>query len=66
MGFTWFSNGQFNNPHGIAVVRSSGDVYILDTGNNRVQKFDSNGNFVLKWGPLVQVMANSTMRTVLL
>ena len=45
-------NGQFNNPHGIAVMRSSGEAYILDTGNNRVQKFDSNGNFILKWGSL--------------
>ena len=43
-------NGQFNNPHGIAVTRASGDVYILDSANNRVQKFDSNGNFILKWG----------------
>jgi len=25
-------------------------VYVADTGNNRIQKFDSNGNFITKWG----------------
>jgi DNA-binding beta-propeller fold protein YncE len=32
-------------------VDSAGNVYVGDFGeNNRVQKFDSNGNFVTKWG----------------
>jgi DNA-binding beta-propeller fold protein YncE len=25
-------------------------VYVVDTDNNRVEKFDSNGNFITKWG----------------
>jgi NHL repeat len=25
-------------------------VYVTDSGNNRIQKFDSNGNFITKWG----------------
>jgi hypothetical protein len=25
-------------------------VYVLDTGNHRIQKFDSNGTFITKWG----------------
>ena len=29
---------------------SSGNVYVVDFGNNRIQKFDSNGNFITKWG----------------
>jgi tripartite motif-containing protein 71 len=41
-------DGQFINPAGIA-VDSSGYVYVADAGNNRVQKFDSNGTFVTKW-----------------
>jgi tripartite motif-containing protein 71 len=41
-------DGQFNSPRGIA-VDPLGNVYVTDTGNNRVQKFDSNGTFVSKW-----------------
>lgn len=42
-------NGAFNNPHAIA-MDSQGNAYVLDSGNNRVQKYDSNGNFILQWG----------------
>jgi DNA-binding beta-propeller fold protein YncE len=31
-------------------VSRLGQESLLDTGNNRVQKFDSNGNFITKWG----------------
>ena len=41
-------NGQFYKPSGIA-VDSNGFVYVSDF-NNRIQKFDSNGNFITKWG----------------
>jgi DNA-binding beta-propeller fold protein YncE len=41
-------NSQFNNPYGVA-VDSSNNVYVADAGNNRVQKFDSNGNFISKF-----------------
>jgi DNA-binding beta-propeller fold protein YncE len=44
-------NGQFNSPWGIA-VDNSGNVYVVDTGNNRVQKFTSSGAYVTKWGSL--------------
>jgi DNA-binding beta-propeller fold protein YncE len=26
------------------------DSYVADWDNNRIQKFDSNGNFITKWG----------------
>ena len=42
-------DGQFNSPQGIA-VDSSGNVYVADTENQRIQKFTSNGVFVTKWG----------------
>ena len=42
-------DGQFALPSGIA-VDSSSDIYILDTGNNRIQKFSDNGTFITKWG----------------
>jgi predicted membrane-bound mannosyltransferase/DNA-binding beta-propeller fold protein YncE len=41
--------GQFNEPWGIA-VDAGGNVYVSDTWNHRVQKFDRDGNFVTMWG----------------
>jgi DNA-binding beta-propeller fold protein YncE len=41
--------GQFNEPWGIA-VGPDGSVYVSDTWNGRVQKFDDQGNFVAMYG----------------
>jgi len=41
--------GQFRSPWGIT-VDSQGDVYVTDSGNQRVQKFDREGNFITQWG----------------
>jgi len=40
---------QFFSPTGIA-IDPSGNVYVADSQNNRIQKFDSNGVFLSKWG----------------
>ena len=45
------SNGEFNYPEGIA-VDASGSVYVVDHGNDRIEKFDSNGKFITAWGSL--------------
>ncbi len=42
-------DGQFSAPQDVA-VDGSGNVYVAESGNNRIQKFDSSGNFLLKWG----------------
>jgi len=42
-------DGQFTHPYGIA-IDASDNVFVTDGENNRIQKFDSNGNFLLKWG----------------
>jgi tripartite motif-containing protein 71 len=42
-------DGQFHSPTGIA-VGAGGSVYVIGDGDERVQKFDSNGNFLGKWG----------------
>lgn len=42
-------NGQFGGCYGVA-VDSSGFIYVADVGNHRIQKFDAQGNFILKWG----------------
>jgi len=45
--------GQFNFPlssrEGIA-VDVNGNVYVVDTGNSRIQKFDNGGTFLTMWG----------------
>jgi DNA-binding beta-propeller fold protein YncE len=40
---------QFNGPYGVAVDKDN-YVYVVDSGNCRIQKFDSNGNFITSWG----------------
>jgi len=42
-------DGNFSSPNGIA-VDSSGNVYVADQGNHRIQKFSSTGAFLAKWG----------------
>ena len=43
------SAGQFYEPSGIA-GDSSGNIYVADTLNNRIQKFDGQGSFISQWG----------------
>ncbi|MDQ6693517.1 MAG: TIGR03663 family protein, partial [Chloroflexota bacterium] len=57
------ADGQFNpfaddalgtGPGGIAVDKS-GNVYVADTWNHRIEKFDSNGKFLAKWGEFINL-----------
>jgi len=41
--------GQFSEPWGIA-VGPDGSVYVSDTWNHRIQKFDNQGKFITMWG----------------
>ncbi len=47
--------GQFQQPDGVAIDNdllsaSHGDVYVVDSRNSRVEKFDAAGNFLLSFG----------------
>jgi len=47
---SWGSgNGQFANPRNVALA-PDGSLYVVDTNNHRIQKFDAAGNFVLAFG----------------
>ena len=42
-------DGQFRSPSGVA-TDLDGNVYVADRVNHRIQKFDSNGDFITEWG----------------
>jgi tripartite motif-containing protein 71 len=41
--------GEFNSPKGLTLDEND-NVYVADEFNNRIQKFDSNGNFITEFG----------------
>ena len=53
-GISGSGPGQFESPTFVAVDNSTdasaGDVYVADTGDNLVSKFDSSGNLIASWG----------------
>jgi DNA-binding beta-propeller fold protein YncE len=44
------ASGQFIEPQGIAVDQQSGDLFVMDTNNHRVDRFNAEGGFRLAWG----------------
>ena len=42
--------GKVNTPVGVAVDQSSGDLYVADSQNYRIDRFDPEGDFLLAWG----------------
>ncbi len=61
-GTVWGSEGagdsQFNAPRGVA-VGLDGSVYVADSRNNRIQKFDADGKLLLTWGTLGTLDTNN-------
>jgi DNA-binding beta-propeller fold protein YncE len=52
------ADGTFKYPQGIAVDQSSGNVFVADTANNRIQVFSSNGTFIMTGGKFGLVDGN--------
>lgn len=42
--------GELLEPAGVAVNDATGDVYVVDRGNNRIDEFEGNGTFIRAWG----------------
>ena len=42
--------GQVDGPVGVAVDESGGQLYVADSQNWRIDKFDADGNFLMAWG----------------
>jgi DNA-binding beta-propeller fold protein YncE/4-amino-4-deoxy-L-arabinose transferase-like glycosyltransferase len=51
-------NGAFQRPRSVAVA-PDGSVYVADTGNNRIQHFDSQGNLLNVWGSISEQDAST-------
>ena len=53
MGTAWVlrsrSRRAFTGPRGLA-IDNDGYLYVVEFGNNRVQKFTLGGDFITKWG----------------
>jgi DNA-binding beta-propeller fold protein YncE len=41
---------KLSKPSGVAVNESTGDIYVVDSGNNRVERFSATGTFIAAWG----------------
>lgn len=42
--------GQFDEPRGIANDLTTGNIYVVDMGNDRVESFSADGEFAGSWG----------------
>jgi YD repeat-containing protein len=49
-GIVGTGNGQFSHPWGIAINQSSGNLYISDSSNSRVEELNSKGEFIRAFG----------------
>ena len=47
-------DGQFTNPHGIAIAQN-GDIYVADARNHRIQHFSADGQFINAWGSYASI-----------
>ncbi len=46
------AGGHFSNPTDLAVDNRNGEIYVVDSGNNRVQRFNHDGSFLSEFGAM--------------
>ena len=51
-GISGFEEGQFSEPFGVSVHYLTGNIFVADQGNNRVQVFDKDGKYLYKFGDI--------------
>jgi DNA-binding beta-propeller fold protein YncE len=44
------SAGRLSHPAGVAINEATGEVYVADAGNNRIERFNAAGEFIAAWG----------------
>jgi DNA-binding beta-propeller fold protein YncE len=49
-GATGITNGQFNAPFSVAISPDDSAISVSDSGNDRIEQFDSSGNFLTSFG----------------
>ena len=49
-GTSGSKEGQFSNPSGVAVHYQTGNIFVADQSNHRVQVFDKDGKYLYKFG----------------
>ena len=52
LGKAGSGDGDFQEPWSVAIA-PDGSVFVADTWNHRIQKFDATGRFVAKWGNFI-------------
>ena len=58
-GTSGSGDGEFNDPRGVAVDNNSGNVYVADRGNHRIQKFGPPSIIptLTEWGIILLILA---------
>ncbi len=49
-GSTGSGDGQLQEPEDVAINETTGDIYVADAGNNRIDQFSSSGTFIRAFG----------------
>jgi len=44
-GTSGFNDGMFNMPTDLVIDKNNGNIYVVDSNNNRIQKFQADGNY---------------------